>query len=85
MNTFLQGLLAAAIGGAFTAGTAVSVDGGDLRQSLAKLGAVAAAGAVTGVLAFLTKSPLGSGSQLPGTMQQPPAAPVNFNLPSILK
>lgn len=58
MNTFLKGLFAAAIGGALSSAAAMTVDGGDLKQSFAKMGVVAAAGAVTAVLAYLKQSPL---------------------------
>ncbi len=57
MQMFLKGLLAAAIGGAISSIAAVSVDAGDLKGSLVKMGAIAASGALTAVVHLFWKSP----------------------------
>jgi predicted oxidoreductase len=59
MKTWLKSLAAAAIGGAATALSTMVVDPSHFNLAdLHKLGAVAGAGAVIGVLSYLKQSPL---------------------------
>jgi len=57
MKGLLKAIAAAAISGAVAAGAAVSVDAGDLKGSLAKLGVIAGTGALTAIVHLFVKAP----------------------------